>query len=80
MAEKIVKGIRLSNSEDNFVLSSKNDDLVSELNATISALQDELAALKGQYNTLKDEVDALKYDQEHSGNSNSGSSLVTNGN
>lgn len=73
MATKIVKGIRLSNSEDNFVLSSQKDTLVDELYNTVESLTASLEALQAQYDELAARVEDIEYNQEESGHSSSGS-------
>jgi len=62
MSEKIVKGLRLSNSEDSFILSGKNDSLVEELMNTVSSLREELDTLKTNFNELSERVDKINYD------------------
>lgn len=73
MAEKLVKGLKLSNSEDTFVIDCKNDDLVETLRSQVASLIEEVNDLKSKCNALQEEVNDLKYNQsdeqgEHNSN------------
>ena len=74
MSEKIVKGFRLSNLDDSFVLSSKNDSLVESISEQLSSLIEEFRVLNSKYDSLKEEVDNLKYNQEEHSSSSDNSS------
>ena len=50
MAEKLVKGLKLSNSEDTFVIDCKNDNLVETLSSQVASLIEEVNDLKSKYN------------------------------
>ena len=76
--QKIIKGIRLSNSEDSFVLSSQKDAKVDELNAIVRELTSSLNTLQAQYTELENRVHLIEYNQEESSHSSSSSNNGNN--
>jgi hypothetical protein len=70
MSKKLVKGLQLSNSEDVFVFTDNTEE-VNTLSELVESFRTQLESLQSKYNALKEEVDEIRYDQEHSGSTDS---------
>jgi len=75
MSKKLVKGLQLSNSEDVFVFTDNTEE-VNTLSELVESFRTQLESLKSKYDDLKEEVDEIRYDQEHSGSTDSSNESV----